>query len=249
MELIQYWKIIRKRWWLPALLVFISCLTTGFYTYFAIQPVYEASTKLIVNKSDSAADLGKIDLGTINSNIQLIKTYKEVIKTPRIMNKVISTYPDLKLTSDDLIQKISVNSVNDTQVMTVVARDESYARAAKITNAVSHVFQKEIPTLMKVDNVSILNEADTKAAPAPVSPNLKLNLAISFVLALMLGMGIIFLLEYLDDTLKTEQEVREFLDLPTLSMIPKMNEQDLKAHGKAASVKLRRSEAYGTLDA
>jgi capsular polysaccharide biosynthesis protein len=97
----------------------------------------------------------------------------------------------------------------------------------QIVNAVAKVFVDEIPKLMSVDNVSILNEAKLKDSPVPVKPNPKLNIAISIVVALMIGIGLAFLLEYLDDTVKTEQDVREILDLPTIAVIPKIKKKEL----------------------
>ncbi|MBD2848582.1 lipopolysaccharide biosynthesis protein [Paenibacillus sp. IB182496] len=228
MELKQYWSVIRKRLWFILLLIVVACTATGVYSYTFITPKYEASTKLIVNQTGGSSDLlAKLDLGTINSNIQLVKTYKEIIKTPRIMDLVVERYPDLGVSSGELIRKVSVSSINDTQVMSVTAQDGSYARAAKIANAVSKVFVSQIPVLMKMDNVSVLNEANPQAGAPPIAPNPPLNIAAAFMVALMLSVGIAFLLDYLDDTIKTEEDITELLGLPTLSVIPRIREGDL----------------------
>ncbi|KIL40152.1 lipopolysaccharide biosynthesis protein [Gordoniibacillus kamchatkensis] len=228
------WKIIAKRIWLVALLGVLGVSITAIITHYVIVPQYEASTKLIVNKSSDSANVDKLDITTINSNIQLIKTYKEIIKTPRIMDLVVQQHPELNQTSEQLIKEITVNSVNDTQVMTVIARNKSYKQAANEVNVVSKVFQKEIPSLMKVDNVSILNEADPNDTPAPVSPKMAINIAVSLVLSLMVGIGLAFMLDYFDDTVKTEEEIAELLDLPTLSVIPLIKSQDVhKKHDKS----------------
>ncbi|MBP1990301.1 YveK family protein [Paenibacillus eucommiae] len=228
MELKQYGAVLRKRMWLILAMVVVSSLAAGLYSYYLITPKYQASTKLIVNKTrDVNALTNNLDLGTINLNIQLIKTYKEIIKTERIMGKVAERYPDLKLTANDLISKVSVSSVNDTQLMSVSAVDVSYEKAADIVNAVSKVFQEETPGLMQIDNIAILSEAKRNVVPTQVSPNPKLNIAIAFLISLMLGVGIALLLEYLDDTLKTEEDILKLLDMPTLSSIPKFMEKDL----------------------
>ncbi|MFS0725632.1 YveK family protein [Paenibacillus sp. 1P07SE] len=226
MELKQYGNIVKKRLWLIILFMVLGGAGAGFYSYMLQDPVYEASTKLIVNQSSEANLMARLDLGTINSNIQLVKTYKEIIQTPRIMSMVAERHPELGLSAEQLVQKISVSSVNETQVMSVSARDISYEKAAMIVNSVSEVFQEEIPSLMQVDNVSILNTADPGRTPAPVSPSPKLNIAAALLLAGMLGLGVAFLLEYLDDTIKTEDDVMTVLGMPTLSAIPRMKERD-----------------------
>ncbi|MCS7459903.1 Wzz/FepE/Etk N-terminal domain-containing protein [Paenibacillus doosanensis] len=235
LDLKDYIKIIKKRIWIIIAIVLVCTVVTGAASYFFIQPVYEASTKLIVNKSNERLGLDQVDINSINLNIRLIDTYKEVIKTPRIMDKVVQDYPEFQLTAEELIKKIKVSSVNNTQVMTVVVQDHSYEKAANIVNAVSKVFQREIPSIMKVDNVSLLNEAQVSEKPVPVKPNPKLNIAISFVVSLMAAVGLAFLLDYLDDSIKTEEDVKEFLELPTLAMIARIEADDLINHKSSTS--------------
>jgi capsular polysaccharide biosynthesis protein len=227
LDLRDYIRIIRKRIWLVAAIVVACTLATGVICFFFIDPVYEASTKLIVNKSNERQGMDQVDINSVNLNIRLIDTYKEVIKTPRIMDKVQREYPQFGLTSEQLIKKVKVNSVNNTQVMTLIVQDESYDKAAQIVNAVSKVFQNEIPQIMKVDNVSLLNEAQPTDKPIPVKPNKKLNVAISFVISLMVAVGLAFLLDFMDDTIKTEEDVRQYLDLPALAMIARIKDEDM----------------------
>lgn len=230
LDLRDYLKVIRKRIWLLIAIVMISGLTTGIISYYVLTPVYEASTKLIVNKPNERTGIDALTINDVNLNIRIIDTYKEVIKTPYIMELVVKEYPQFDLTAEQLISKVKVSSVNNTQVMTLAVQDPSYTKAAEIVNAVSKVFQREIPNVMKVDNVSLLSKAEMTAHPAPVKPSPKLNVAISLVVSLMTGIGLIFLLEYMDDTIKSESDVQQILQLPALAMIVKIKDEDL-VHG------------------
>ncbi|NOU88993.1 lipopolysaccharide biosynthesis protein [Paenibacillus sp. LMG 31460] len=232
LELKDYLKILRKRVWMIVTIVLLATVSTAVVSYLFLQPIYEASTKLIVIKSNDQVGASQVDLNTVNLNIRLIDTYKEIIKTPRIMDKVVVDFPDLNINAEQLVQKVKVSSVNNTQVMTLIVQDPSYERAADIVNAVSKVFQNEIPKIMKVDNISLLNEAKEIDKPTPVKPNKSLNVAISFVVSLMVSFGIAFLVAYLDDKLKTEEEVQQYLGLPTLTMITKMKPEDFQHHSK-----------------
>ncbi len=235
MELREYLNIIRRRLWMIAVFVLLATLTTAIVSYYFIQPIYEASTKLIVNRSNDEAGVPQLDFNTVNMNLKLIDTYKEIIKTPRIMDKVLELHPELNMTTDELISTVKVSSVNNTQVMTLEAQDASYEKAAHIVNAVSSVFKDEIPSIMKVDNVSILNEALPNANPEPVKPKPLLNILISFIVSFMMGLGIAFLLEYLDDTIKSEEDVAQILGLPTLAVISKVKDADITPRGTSSS--------------
>jgi capsular polysaccharide biosynthesis protein len=96
-----------------------------------------------------------------------------------------------------------------------------------------------------VENVSILNEAPVNDQPEPVSPNIPLNIAIAFVASLMLAVGISFLLEYLDDTIKTEDDVLTYLGQPTLAMISRMNPEEA---GEGRTSKARQTYKAGELE-
>ena len=72
-------------------------------------------------------------------------------------------------------------------------------------------------------NISVSNIRITEKAvmpQAPVKPKKKLNLILSIIFGLMTGVGIAFLWEYLERSLRTEEDVRRYLDLPVLSVIP-----------------------------
>lgn len=227
LDLRDYIRIVRKRIWLIVSFVVICALITSLVSLFVLEPVYEASTKLIVNKSRADIGLSELDINTVNLNIRLIDTYKEIIKTPAIMNKVADEHPEWDLSPEQLVNKVQVSSVNNTQVMTLVVQDLSQSKAAEIVNAISNVFINEISILMQVDNVFMLSEAMVLDNPQPVKPNPILNVAISIVVSLMISVGIVFLIEYFDDSIKSEQDVMKYLGLPTLAMIPKVKPEDL----------------------
>ncbi|NIK69227.1 Wzz/FepE/Etk N-terminal domain-containing protein [Paenibacillus sp. BK033] len=234
LDLREYFLIVRKRLLLIVIFVLVCTVASGVYTKIFKDPIYEASTKIVVNRTNESLAVGALDINAINSNIKMIETYKEVIKTPAILGKVAEKYPQLGLSAKELAKKIKVSSVNDTQVMTLAVQDVSYRQAAEIVNAISIVFQQEIPNIFQVQNVSILNEAILDDQPAPVSPNVTLNIIIAFVVSLMIAVGIAFLLEYMDDTIKTEADVERYLGQPTLAMVARVEASEFQTGSSRA---------------
>jgi capsular polysaccharide biosynthesis protein len=228
-EIKQYIKVIKKRLWLILTFVLISTITTAFYSAYSYQPIYQASTKLIVNQTVELDQIGneQIDFGAIGTNIALINTYKEIIKTPAIMDKVVQRYPDLNMSTEQLVSNIDVNGINGTQVMTIVARHYSYEKAATIVNAISEVFKTEIPKIMKVNNVAILNEAKLLNNPRPVNQKSNQYIMLSLIASFVIGAGIALLLDTMDDTIKNEEDIRLLFEVPTLAVISKVKEKEL----------------------
>ncbi|MCP1154203.1 Wzz/FepE/Etk N-terminal domain-containing protein [Peribacillus frigoritolerans] len=213
-------KTLKKRWKLIMLLTLIAALISGSISYFLLTPVYQSSTQILVNQKQSE---NQLDSTQIRSNIDMINTYSVIIKSPAILEKVIDEL-ELDQSVDQLSQKITINSQENSQVFSLTIQDSNPAKAVEIVNTVSSIFQKEIKDIMKVDNVSILAKAEIKENPTPVKPNPLLNIAIAVVVGLMAGIGLAFLLEYLDNTIKDEDDIERLLDLPLLGSIQKISQ-------------------------
>ncbi|MDQ0883003.1 YveK family protein [Peribacillus sp. V2I11] len=213
-------KTLKKRWKLIMLLTLIAALISGSISYFLLTPVYQSSTQILVNQKQSE---NQLDSTQIRSNIDMINTYSVIIKSPAILEKVIDEL-ELDQSVDQLSQKITINSQENSQVFSLTVQDRNPAKAVEIANTVSSIFQKEIKDIMKVDNVSILAKAEIKENPTPVKPNPLLNIAIAVVVGLMAGIGLAFLLEYLDNTIKDEDDIERLLDLPLLGSIQKISQ-------------------------
>lgn len=79
-----------------------------------------------------------------------------------------------------------------------------------------------ISTALDIDNVSNVSIVQPATLPlTPVRPNKKLNLALGLFLGLFGGLGLAFLVDYLDDTLKTNEDVQKRLGLPVLAAVSK----------------------------
>ena len=217
-------RTLRKRMGLIAIFTILAITISGVISYVLITPIYQASTQILINQEK--VDTTAINPATIQGDLQLINTYNEIIKSPVILDKVVEDL-DFKSNTDELNSKITVNSAEGSQVVKITVQDPSPQNAVKIANSVASVFQEEIKRLMNVDNVNVLAMAQLPDNPSPIKPNPMLNMAIAAVVGLMLGVGIAFLLEYLDTTIKNEQDVEDSLGLPILGLISPIPDSEM----------------------
>lgn len=186
---------------------------------FIITPKYEAITTMIVSnsKNEQEKQNGDVDINQINANMALVSTYSEIVKSKGVADKVIA---DLKLDMDyqELSQKVSIEPVKDTQIISVKVVDTVPERCMDIANATSMVFKDSVTKIMKVDNVQILDKANLPEEPS--SPNVKKNTAIGLVLGFVLGVGLSLFKEMMDTTFKTTDDIAEAFDIPVLGMVP-----------------------------
>ena len=148
---------------------------------------------------------------------KLVNTYSEIIKSRSISEAVIKQL-NLDLTAEELSKKITVSKVNDTEIIRIKVSDTNPETATLLTNTIADVFKKEIKNIMEIDNVSTI---DTAQVPeCHVKPNKIMNMAIAGVFGMMVSVGLAFILEFLDRTLKIPTDVERQLGLPLIGAIP-----------------------------
>ncbi|MEW9502289.1 YveK family protein [Jeotgalibacillus marinus] len=233
---------LKKRMLMIIIVTLIAISASAIISYYVITPMYQASTQLLVNQEQS--DQPNLNVSDIQANLQLISTYNDIIKSPVILDKVSEQLGGTYTTSQ-LKGIITVQAERDSQVVNLSVQDPDPYVAADIANKTVAVFQEEIVELMNgVDNVSVLAPAVISSDQSPVSPQPLLNIAIALVVGLMVGVGIAFLLEYLDNTIKTEQDVEKVLDLPILGVVGQITNLPDKNLTGSRTMKVR-SERYG----
>ncbi|MGH2317003.1 YveK family protein [Planococcus sp. SE5232] len=215
-------KTLKKRAGLIALMTILAITIAGVVSFLVLTPMYETSTQILVNQEQTEAS--QLTNQNIQTDLQLINTYSVIIKSPAILDEV-SSQLGLNMSVEQLNSKITVATAENSQVVNVTVQDEDPAQAVEIANKTAEVFEGEIMGLMNVDNVSILSPAVLKENPSPVAPNPMLNMAIAAVIGLMLGVGIAFLLEYLDTSIKTQQDIEDILGIPMLGVISPIKEE------------------------
>ncbi|WOD63554.1 Wzz/FepE/Etk N-terminal domain-containing protein [Niallia taxi] len=217
----ELFQTLKKRIALIISITLIAMIISGVVSYFVITPEYKSSTQILVNQAKD--DQTVYNYNEVQTNIQLINTYSVILKSAAILNEV-KTELALDSSVSELNEKISVESAQNSQIMTVSVTDPDPAVALDIANKTAEVFEKEIKKIMKVDNVSVLPLANDQENQSPISPNPPLNIAIAAIVGLMIGVGLAFLLEFLDSTVKTEQDIEKLLNLPVLGAITTIDE-------------------------
>ncbi len=228
LDLLELVHIVLKRKWIIVATTIFATVVSILLTMFAITPMYESNTTLMVNssKGSSIGDLATgFDLGSINLSQKLVVTYSEIVKSRIVLESVIDRM-SLDMTYGGLLRSITSSPVGSTEILKISVKNTDPEQAAKIANTISDVFIKEVMRILKVDNVEIID----KAIPIdnPINIKLKLNGAIAFILGIMAGVFIILILEMLDRTIKTADDIEKHLGLPVIGSIVEFSSEKEK---------------------
>lgn len=193
------------------------------YTFIFVTPQYESKSTIVVNQTQNTSQtLTNTDIQT---NLSLISTYQRIIKEPIILQDVIDM-TESDLTVSGLRNKITVLTEDSSLVFDVIVTDASPYVSAELANAIAASFESKIGGILEVESVTILSQAEPNLNA--VSPNMSLNIALGIVLGLIFGVGISFLAEFMDNTVKSSQFINENFGWTDLGIVSHMTEKEIK---------------------
>lgn len=222
-DLQEIFQIIKKRLILISLLAITATAISGAFTSYFMTPMYRASTQLVVSRLNNEINITSAE---VSGSVQLINTFNVILVSPIILDPVIEVL-DLEMSADGLRSRMAVRNERNAQVMTLAVYHEDPVVASHIANQTAEFFEREIPGIMNVDESLVRILAQAQPPRNPVSPRPMKNMGLAFVIGATSGLFIAFVLEFLDKTVKTEQEVQKLIQTPVLGMIPIITAKDV----------------------
>ena len=216
----EIFEALKKRWILIVSITLVATLISGILSFFVIKPTYETSTKVFIGKEES--NLEGYNSNDIQMYQKLLQTYAETIKTNEVVQAAINN-TDADLTVSEVKGALTVTPVSDTQILQIKYQNNDPELAKEILENITNEFVVLAKELVPNGNVRVIEAV--QLPEDPVAPNKKMNIAIAFLLGLMVSVGLVFLLEYLDNTFKNKENLERELDIPVLGVIPSIGEE------------------------
>jgi len=137
-------------------------------------------------------------------------------------------------------QEKLVNVVGQKSIQYNILKREVDTNRSLYDGVLQRMKEAQVSAGLKASNIRVVDPSEV--AKTPAKPRVLLNLALGFILGMGLGVGLAFFQEYLDNTLKTPDEVESLLRLPSLGVLPSFH---LNGSEKSADRKLATLEADG----
>ena len=231
-ELLEY---IKEKVWIVGIALVLSLTASIIYTQAIKKPIYKSSTTYVLI-SDSSKE--GITTSEVTLNEKLIATYKEIIKSRNILEKVITTL-NLEETPTSLAKTISVEQVGTSSMIKITVSNKDPEMAKNIAETIGYEFSKEVESLYKISNLGLVDKALVPTSASNESNKKEMILINGGALALSLMT--IFMLFYFDNTVKDQDQVQEKTNLPVLGNVPLVSkkkdnrEKDLIVHNDPKS--------------
>ncbi len=215
-DLLELFSVLLHWLWLIA----IAAIVVGGIAYsisrFAIPEEFQSTTKVyVLNRTEGENDMPTYQ--ELQASTQLTKDYSEMITSRHVLEKVIA---DLGLDSsyEGLKNRVSVTTPSDSRIIQISVKDHDPGEAQRICRAVRDESSEHIQNVMAIDAINIVDDAnlpDHKSAP-----NNTKNAIIGALIGGFLAALIVLIRHFMDDTIKTNDDVEEYLGISCLAIIP-----------------------------
>ena len=209
-----------KLFWKKKIAIILSGLIAAAALWLAVvlfvSPKYSASITLYANNSNSTDGSTSISTGDISASVQLVDTYAAIILSDPVIDQVIEQN-NLAISGKELLECISIGSVNDTEGCRVSVVYTSAEQAASIANAIAEIAPVKIADIVDGCSVKIVNYA--KIPTEKASPSYKKACLLGGVLGIFISVIFVFVEALLDTHIKSESDLQAW-DVPVLGLVP-----------------------------
>ena len=235
-EIARYYKLFKKKAWILILGIVLGGVISGLITSNLIDPIYQAKTTIIIDTKNSTETTydnvygsnnkiqGQVTEGDINFSSKIAGTYMPILKSRKVIDKVINQL-NLNMSYEYLSQCITTTQVNQGQIIDIEVRSKDPKMSYDVANTLPKVFSEELEKLTKFDGVQVIDGAIMPQNQ--VYPNVQQNKMIGAILGLAIAILLVLIADYLDNKLKTPEDVEEYLELPLLGVVISENNNSI----------------------
>lgn len=217
---------LRKRAWLIILITGVLTALGILYNSRPEPPVYASSTRVIIAASS-----------------EMMSTVKALVREPIVLNEVIERL-GLNASPGQLRGKIQVNSVESSLITVVSVMDDDPQRAADIANTTVDVYRKVAAETLSISSIRLLTPAQPELNPINSRSNTIVYIA--FLVGLILSVSLTFLLNSLDESIRTESDIESRLGLNMLGQVPVIKRRHSEGTSRKTKSSMIRGETFGS---
>ena len=204
---------LKRRIWLILAVGLIFAFGAAAYTRFLVTPVYtSSSTMLVLTKETTLASVADLQLGT-----QLTKDYSVLIQSRPVLEETIENL-GLDMSYQALRGSISITNPEDTRILSISVNHSDPETAKTIADELASVSSAYIGDKMEVTPPKIIEEGEVPTYKT--SPSIRKNTVMGFLAGAVLVCAVVVVLELLNDSIYTEEDVEKYLGLSTFAVVP-----------------------------
>lgn len=210
-------RVIWRRLWVVALSALALCAVVVGIELLQT-PTYETSITMLVGQEQSREQASSLS-SDVQGLQQFTQTVAELASTRTVAEAVVREL-DLRESPDEILENMTVQQSGTTQVVEITYEDSNPEKAQLVANTIGEVFSRQVEDVSTSANsitATVWQEAQVPDIPA--SPKPLRDGFLGLLLGGLLGVGLAFLLEYLDDRWQSPEEAEQITGVPTFGVV------------------------------
>lgn len=224
-DLMGLWSRLKSKIWIVLLVTVIFALGGYVGSKLFTTPLYTATSQVYVFQSNE----GGMNYNDLTVATQVRRDCALIIRGESVAREVINRL-GLKTTPGALIAGINVTTEDNTRILNLTFTGADPEQAALIINTVRDVASEQIKSVMEMNALRTIYEASVPVAASNM--NTKRTAVVAAALGFALSMAVLVVFFLLDDTIRTEDDVQNYLGLCTLAAIPVSDDLFVSRGGK-----------------
>ena len=233
MEELELKEILRMLWDGRRIIIVFTIILIIFaavYSCILQTPKYQSSTTLVLARVESSEDgssTASVTQTDVTMNQKLVSTYSEIIRSKNVLGQVIENLEIANLTQAELRKSVTVEAIEDTEVIRITVSTEEPEYSARIANEIGKVFSEKIVDMYRINNV---DQAEANFTPYNINP--VKYIVIAFVGGIFISCAFIIIKNLFDTTVKSAEAIEKNLKVPVIAQIAYYDENIVKKGGK-----------------
>lgn len=218
-DILHYLSILKKHYKIIIIITLASTIISSITTFFFIEPTYKSTISVIIGENQSKSDeyTSYQDSYDVDMYQKMVKTYSELLTSRIVLEDVIEN-TDLNLNIEDLTSMIKIKTINESEFISINIEGKIAEQTTLIANQLVISLKNVSYKIRGVDNIILVDAASIPKKPT--KPNIILNISLAFFLGFIFSIGLIVLIDYLDQRIKDKNELKELINLPILGEVP-----------------------------
>lgn len=217
LDLVEVFVTLAVNWKAVLMAFLVGATLLGIYHSYMVVPTYQATTDIYITSSSSMISLQDLQIGSA-----LTQDYQSIIMSRQVLNKVIRDL-DLNVNYNALKKMIGVSNPSGTHIIRTRVTTGDLTLSRDIANDLLLVSKDRIYEIIGTGNPTIIEFSEAEAVE-DVTPSIVRYMLIGGVVGVVLVAVFLIARMLMDTTIKSDDDVERYLQLPILSAVPYFRE-------------------------
>ena len=214
MTLLELFKLLRKHLKLVIILPVVMAIATAGVSWGLMANQYTSTVSVYVlssSEQSNASQYNELTAGQLMANDVATLANSSIV---------------LERTAQELGMKslggfeVSVDSATTTRVIEISVEGDNAEQCAQIVNKLAEVLSSVAQSVMGVENVNVIDQAEVPQAPS--GPPRAMYTAVAFLAGIFIAVAIVVIIDTVNTRVRTPEEAEELLGVPVIGRIPKI---------------------------